>query len=95
MMTTRRIPAGTGRPPLAAVQRQLFVCAECQHAQLFTVQPRALCTRRGAALEGAAVFAGQPACPHMTPRRGVEPLMAQCATGGEGTSRRSGRATGT
>jgi hypothetical protein len=28
---------------------RLFVCAECRHAQLFAVQPRALCTLAGAA----------------------------------------------
>jgi hypothetical protein len=50
----------------------LFVCAECRYAQLFAVEPRALCTRKGGLEEGHVLFAGQPACAAMAPRSGDE-----------------------
>jgi hypothetical protein len=57
----------------------LFVCAECAYAQLFAVQPRLLCTLPGAPLQNVVLFAGQPACPRMTPRPNVDPVMACCS----------------
>lgn len=59
----------------------LFVCAECRDAQLFAVQPRALCMRRGARDEGKVVFAGQPACAEMVSRLGGEVELAWCSPG--------------
>jgi hypothetical protein len=75
-MTTR--PQTGARPATGIVtaSSQLFVCAECRHAQLFAVQPRALCTREGSPLAGRVLFAGQPACPLLVPRRGVAPSIA-------------------
>ncbi len=43
-------------------------CAECASAQLYVVQPRALCTEPESAFHGRVVFAGQPACAKMTAR---------------------------
>jgi hypothetical protein len=60
------------------VGRAHLVCAECRHAQLFAVQPRAVCTCRGAALEGCLVFSGRPACDDVEPCRGDERTLAWC-----------------
>lgn len=43
-------------------------CAECASAQLYAVQPRALCTEPKSAFHGSVLFAGQPACAEMTVR---------------------------
>jgi len=67
------MPARKDRPT------HLFVCAECHYAQLFAVQPRAVCTCRGAALEGCLVFSGQPACDRVRPRRGDDRTLAWCS----------------
>lgn len=61
------------------VARAHVVCAECRHARLLAVQPRAVCTRRGAALEGRLVFTGQPACDDVEPRRRDERTLAWCS----------------
>lgn len=37
-------------------------CSACTYAQLFAVQPRALCVHPTAALKGRVLYAGQPAC---------------------------------
>jgi hypothetical protein len=60
------------------VARAHLVCAECRHAQLFAVQPRAVCTCSGAALEGCLVFSGRPACDDVEPCRGDERTLAWC-----------------
>jgi hypothetical protein len=83
--TERRVPAKASR---------LFVCAECRYAQRFAVQPRALCTRRGAPLEGVVLFAGQPACAQFVPRKSAEPVLAWCAPGDKQTSPRITRTPG-
>ena len=67
---------------------RLFVCAECRHAQLFAVQPRALCTLAGASLEGQVLFAGQPGCVHMAPRRGADVMLAWTSPGAKVTTSR-------
>jgi hypothetical protein len=71
-----------------------FVCAECRHAQLFAVQPRALCTCASSELAGSVLFAGQPACSSLAPRESAGPIMAWCAPGPKRMSERfpSGRA---
>jgi hypothetical protein len=61
------------------VARAHLVCSECRHAQLYAVQPRAVCTCQGADLEGRLVFSGQPACEHVEPRRGDERTRAWCS----------------
>jgi len=86
------------RPPQAAVRTgttagpvpptRLFVCAECRHAQLFAVQPRALCTLLGTPLEGQVLFAGQPGCVHMAPRRGADVMLAWTSPGAKVTTSR-------
>lgn len=73
---------GHGTAPAGRASRRaagLFVCAECRYAQLFALQPRLLCTLPGAPLQDVVLFAGQPACPSMTPRRDAEPVMACCS----------------
>jgi|GEM_PF-1725461 len=59
----------------------LRVCAECKYAQLFAVQPRAVCTYQGSASAGKVLFAGQPACADMSPREGEELVLSMCAPG--------------
>jgi len=76
-------------PP--AVPSRLFVCAECAHAQVFAVQPRALCTCEEAPCRGRVLFAGQPGCPQLVPRRGTDPIMAWCSPGTNQTNRRFAR----
>lgn len=61
------------------VARAHMVCAECRYAQLFAVQPRAVCTRRGAALEGCVVFSGQPACDDVEPMHRDARTLAWCS----------------
>jgi hypothetical protein len=61
------------------VARAHMVCAECRYAQLFAVQPRALCTHRGAALGGRVVFSGQPACDDVEPMQGDARTLAWCS----------------
>ena len=72
----RRRPDATQSPHVA---RAHVVCADCRHAQLFTVQPRAVCTRHGAALEGQVVFSGRPACADVQPRPGDERTRVWCS----------------
>ena len=86
--STPEKPTGATERRLPAKASRLFVCAECGYAQRFAVQPRALCTRRGAPLEGAVLFAGQPACAQFAPRKSVEPVLACRTPVGERTSRR-------
>jgi len=59
----------------------LHVCAECKHAQLFAVQPRAVCTCQSSASAGKVLFAGQPACADMSPREGGELVLSMWASG--------------
>jgi hypothetical protein len=68
--------AAACRGPVVA--RAHLVCAECRYARLSSVQPRALCTRRGAAFEGRLVFSGQPACEGICPRGNDERTRAWC-----------------
>jgi len=63
----------------------LHVCAECRYAQLFAVQPRAVCTRLGNASEGKVTFAGQPACADMEPRGDHDLSLSSYAFGVEMT----------
>ena len=60
----------------ASRSRSLRVCAECKYAQLFAVRPRAVCTREGSAAAGKTLFAGQPACPDMSPRDDAELVLS-------------------
>jgi hypothetical protein len=70
------------RDELIAVERpsrrssSLHVCAECKYAQLYAVQPRAVCTCQGSASAGKNLFAGQPACADMSPRGDGELVLA-------------------
>ncbi len=80
-MTTARMEVatsevGTGRiavPGDHPPPTESFICAECRFAQLFAVQPRVLCTCRSSELAGKVLFAGQPACLDIAPRRNAEP----------------------
>jgi hypothetical protein len=82
-VTARWKAVGSG--PAAAATRR-FVCAECRHAQLFAVQPRALCTCESSELAGNVLFAGQPACSSLTPREGAGPDMGWCPPAAERVS---------
>lgn len=75
------------REPLTA-PTPLFICAECRYAQLFAVQPRALCTREGSVFRDKVVFAGQPACAQVVLRTSADPAAARCSPGGKRISRR-------
>ena len=48
--------------------RARHVCAECRHAQVFAVQPWAVCTCEGSPSAGKTLFAGVTACADMSPR---------------------------
>jgi hypothetical protein len=89
-VTARWVAVPSGQ---AAATRR-FVCAECRHAQLFAVQPRALCTCASSELAGSVLFAGQPACSSLAPRESAGPIMAWCSPGPEQPGKRlpSGRA---
>jgi hypothetical protein len=43
------------------------VCGDCRYAQLFALQPRAVCTHPWAPERGKVLPANQPACERMTP----------------------------
>jgi hypothetical protein len=79
-----RLSSGGGRAQArhaegTFVARAHLVCSECRHAQLYAVQPRAVCTCPGAEREGRLVFSGQPACALVEPRRGDERTRAWCS----------------
>jgi hypothetical protein len=74
-----------------AAAPRFYVCAECEYAQLFAVQPRALCTCHGGPHEGEVLFAGQMGCPNLAPRSGADLLMAWCAPGPKAAGGRVGR----
>jgi len=60
----------------SARSSELHVCAECSYAQLFAVQPRAVCTCQGSASVGKVLFAGQPACAMMSPRADADLVLS-------------------
>jgi hypothetical protein len=83
-MTSARLEAGTGWTAVATgsiAPGRSSVCAECRYAQLYAVQPRALCTRSSSEAAGKVLFAGQPACSDVAPRENTEFLMAWCSPG--------------
>ena len=91
MATRMRTPRPATRTTSAAgpvPPTRLFVCAECSHAQLFAVQPRVVCTRVGAPLEGQVLFAGQSGCAQMAPRRDADVMLAWTSPGAKVTSSR-------
>ena len=71
----------TEAPPSPAVRTRVPACADCAHAQLFAVQPRALCVRAEGDVWGRTLFAGQPACTEMTPRGSDDLSLAWCTPG--------------
>jgi hypothetical protein len=68
-------PAGAGGSE-AAPGPPPFVCAECRFADLFALEPRAICTHPMSRFWGRELFAGQPACDDMEPRDGVKLVLA-------------------
>ena len=52
-----------------------YVCAECRYADLYALEPRAICTYPLSRFWGRALFAGQPACDDLAPRDGVDLLL--------------------
>ncbi len=84
MATTVREPvrvAAVEGPPAPAQRIRVPACADCAHAQLFAVQPRAVCARAEGDGSGRALFAGQPACAAMTPRGADDLSLAWCTPG--------------
>jgi hypothetical protein len=65
----------------AGEPQNLYVCAECRHAQVFTVQPRARCLCKESFSYGRTLFAGQPACASMAPRGPRDTTLASCLGG--------------
>jgi hypothetical protein len=59
----------------------LHVCAECTYALLFAVQPRAVCACRDSASAGKVLFAGQPACAHVSRRDPDDMAVGLCGPG--------------
>ena len=55
------------------------VCAECKFAQMFAVQPRALCKHPAGPMRGQVLFAGGPACIAFQALPGVDLRMARYA----------------
>lgn len=55
------------------------VCAECKFAQMFAVQPRALCKHPAGPQRGRVLFAGGPACVAFQALPGVDLRMARYA----------------
>ncbi len=45
-----------------------LVCADCRFAQLFALQPRAICTHPWAEQRNTVIPAAQPACDRSAPR---------------------------
>jgi len=84
-MTTLTSPLDTveaiGRRLTPDAPTALVVCAECRFAQLYAVQPRAMCTCPGAAFRGRVVFSGQPACDDAQSRTGDDLTLAWCSRG--------------
>jgi hypothetical protein len=89
--------ATTYGPELASRQRtttesvarsRLFVCAECSYAQLFAVQPRALCVHPEAPFHDKALFAGQVGCSEFVPSSGADGALAWCSPGPKVTTSR-------
>ena len=68
-------------PRATALPGHLAVCLECRYAELFAVQPRALCTCADSDHSRQVVFAGRPACAQMMPREGDELTLAWCTPG--------------
>ena len=72
--------ADARRPEVGAAQdcrmARLFVCAECAFAQLFAVQPRAVCMQALSVFHGRVLFAGQPACAIFVRRDGADTSLA-------------------
>ncbi len=75
----------------AVVARAHLVCSECRFAQLYAVQPRAVCTCPGAEREGEVVYSGQPACDRVEPRRGDERTLTWCSLRSASARLRFGR----
>jgi hypothetical protein len=57
------------------------VCAECRHAELFAVQPRARCTHPEGAFSGLVMFAGQPSCADFAPVEARDTRLSVAADG--------------
>ena len=87
-MRAPQAAARTGTTAGPVLPTQLFVCAECRHARLFAVQPRALCTLVGGPLNGQVLFAGQPGCAQMAPRRDADVMLAYASPGAKVTTSR-------
>lgn len=87
-MRALQAAARTGTAAGPVPPTELFLCADCRHAQLFAVQPRAVCTLVGAPLEGRVLFAGQPGCAQLTPLRGAVVMLAWTSPGADVTTLR-------
>ena len=88
MLSARHLDEAIAVERPSARSTTLHVCAECRHAQLFAVQPRAVCTCEGSPWAGKVLFAGQPACADMSPRDGGELILSTSVPGVKETGMR-------
>ena len=47
-----------------------LICADCRFSEVYALETRSRCEHLNAALHGAVLFAGQPACDDFVPRIG-------------------------
>ena len=80
-LSTQDRDAPTDVARLSSRSNKLQVCAECAYAQLFAVQPRAVCTCEGSDSRGKILFTGQPARTDMSPRAGEELVLSLYSSG--------------
>ena len=71
------------RPPLREP-----VCIECRYAQVFAVQPRAVCIHTSAVRAGHILCAGEAACADFATRETNDLSMSAVATNGRPLSSR-------
>jgi hypothetical protein len=69
------------RPPLREP-----VCAECRYAQVFAVQPRAVCMHTSAMRAGRTLCAGEAACADFAMRETNDLSMSAVAASGRAPS---------
>lgn len=62
------------------------VCADCQFSDVYAVETRAHCAHPNAALHGAVLFAGQPACADFVPRLGDDLTLSAFHAGPGGAA---------
>jgi hypothetical protein len=62
------------------------ICADCQFSDVYAIETRAHCEHPNAALHGAVLFAGQPACADFVARIGDDLTLSAFRAGCGGTA---------